>query len=100
MDEVSVVKFGAPWCGPCRACLPEFQQLARAFPSVTFEDVDIDTERIRAMNSKIATIPTFVIFCGGEEVTRVVGAHVDLVEAALGDLVVSRQGEGTLTDKP
>ena len=87
MAEMRVVKFGASWCGPCRACLPQFVKLSETFPDVIFEDVDIEAERARAAASQISTIPTFVIFSDGREITRVVGAHMEQVEEALAALV-------------
>lgn len=70
-----VVDFGAPWCPPCRAMEPVFEELAGRFEGAArFLKVNIDENPLTAQRYGIKGIPTFLILDGGREVERVVGA--------------------------
>ena len=70
-----VVDFGAPWCPPCRAMEPVFEELAVRFEgAVNFLKMNIDENPLTAQRYGIKGIPTFLVFDGGREVERVVGA--------------------------
>ena len=73
--QTVVVDFGAPWCPPCRAMEPVFEELAGRFEgSVRFLKMNIDENPATAQRYGIRSIPTFLFFDGGREVERVVGA--------------------------
>jgi thioredoxin 2 len=70
-----VVDFWAPWCGPCRAVAPEVEQLAgQRAGSVIVAKVDTDALPDVAGRYGIRSIPTIVLFRGGKEAKRVMGA--------------------------
>jgi len=70
-----VVDFGAPWCPPCRALEPVFEELAGRFEgSVGFLKMNIDENAAVPQRYGIKGIPTLIVFDGGREVERVVGA--------------------------
>ncbi len=70
-----VVDFGAPWCPPCRAMEPVFEELAGCFEGgARFLKVNIDESPAVAQRYGVKGIPTFLVFEGGREVERVVGA--------------------------
>ena len=70
-----VVDFGAPWCPPCRAMEPIFEELAGRFEgSVRFVKVNIDESPSVSQRYGVKGIPTFIVFEGGREAERVVGA--------------------------
>ena len=73
--RTAVVDFGAPWCPPCRAMEPIFEELAGRFEGgVRFLKMNIDDNPATAQRYGIKGIPTFLVFDGGREVERVVGA--------------------------
>jgi thioredoxin 2 len=70
-----VVDFWAPWCGPCRAMAPAFEQAAqRLTTGARFAKVNTDESQQLAGRFAIRSIPTMVLFRGGQEVKRISGA--------------------------
>jgi thioredoxin 1 len=70
-----VVDFWAPWCGPCRAVTPIFEQLAASQDQVEFVKVNIDEHPSFASRYGVLSIPTAILFEGGEVRETVVGAR-------------------------
>lgn len=73
--RVTVVKFGATWCGPCRMIAPVLEKLAEEMADVTFVDVDVDDEASSTIveASKVSSVPLIVIFKKGQPVQRILG---------------------------
>ena len=69
-----LVDFGAEWCGPCRALAPIVEELAAEFDGrIKVGTVDIDQSKQVATKFAIMSVPTIILFKGGEPVDKVVG---------------------------
>lgn len=84
---ITVKRFTAPWCSPCRMLSPMFKQMENDITDVTFETIDVDENPLMAEMYSVRSVPTVLIFKDEVKVASYTGAtskqdYLDLIEEA------------------
>lgn len=70
-----LVLFSAPWCGPCRLTIPIVREIQNIYPSTQLSVYEISTDDLPdvAEFAGVSSIPTIVLYYGGEVQDTIVG---------------------------
>ena len=75
IQELTVVDFWAPWCGPCRMVGPIVNDLAQELHGkIVFGKLNVDENHMTSSKYGIMSIPTLLVFKNGNLVDRIIGA--------------------------
>jgi thioredoxin 1 len=69
-----LVDFWAPWCGPCRVVAPVLEEIASERPDLRIVKLNTDENQQTAAAFQVLSIPTMILFKGGQPVKTVIGA--------------------------
>ncbi len=85
---VSVLDFGASWCGPCQALAPAFEKLASEYQGrAKLFKIDVDAEGDLAAQFDVMSVPTVVFLKDGETKARIQGNYPDKIRAQIDALL-------------
>jgi len=74
-DKLVLVDFWAEWCGPCRMVAPVLEEIGSDHSeTLTIAKLNIDENPSTARDFQVMSIPTMILFKGGEPVKQIVGA--------------------------
>ena len=84
-SKPTLVDFFATWCGPCRMQAPILEEVKKTLgDKVNIIKIDIDQNQPVAQRYNVQSIPTLIVFMGGEALWRAVGVQqANILEAKL-----------------
>lgn len=73
-DKLVLVDFWAEWCGPCRALAPKLEEIGSEMSAqVKIAKINVDENQNYAQKFHVRSIPTMILFKGGQAVEQIVG---------------------------
>lgn len=72
-EKLTMVKFSASWCGPCKMLTPILDGIAGKYPDINMVEIDVDEEMALASKEGIRGVPTVIFYKKGEVLSKLVG---------------------------
>ena len=73
-ETAVLVDFWAPWCGPCRVIAPSLEEINDERDDLRVVKLNVDENQQTAARYQVLSIPTLILFKGGEPVHQIIGA--------------------------
>lgn len=81
---LSVIDFGASWCGPCQALAPAYDRIAEEFGAKAFiGKVDVDQDADLASRYNVTSVPTIIFLKDGQKVDQVMGNYPEQIRTKI-----------------
>lgn len=88
-NEIVIIDFWAPWCGPCIQFAPIFEKVAENYPDITFAKVNTEEQQALAQQWNVHSIPTLMVVRDGIILLNSGGS---LPEDKFGDMISHIKG--------
>ena len=72
---ITVKRFTAAWCGPCKQLAPIMGQVQSEMSNIDFQTIDVDASPDLAMKYNVSSIPALIFEKDGQEVKRILGVQ-------------------------
>ena len=83
-SDITFIDFWAPWCGPCKAFGPTYEEVSNGHPDIKFAKVNTEEEQELGAQFNIRSIPTLMVIRENIMIFQQAGA---LPKSALEDLI-------------
>ena len=72
---ITVKRFTAAWCGPCKQLAPIIGQVQSEMSNIDFQTIDVDASPGLAVKYNVSSIPALIFEKDGQEVKRTLGVQ-------------------------